>query len=185
MKKIYLFILFVLLTSFLPFQKAFALNCVQSPPTEVAIHEYDVVVIATVTDKKSSFGFNRINSVNADVSLSLKGYNNNTITFTEDFVWGESKVGTQYLLFLNQKGNGFESPLCSPTSETTGLDMDKLIETLSAESTDVIEFDKKDESNKSEFSWGLLLLISTIIILIMIATVIFYRRGKVKQEGED
>ena len=196
MKKIYLIILFVLLMVFFPFQKAYALSCVEPPPPEIAIHEYDVVVIATVTEVKdttSRFFGNRYDLgsgalVKANVSLSFKGYDNNTITFNEDLEWGESKVGTEYLLFLNKKGNGFTSPLCSPTSETAGLDMNHIIATLSAESTGVIEFDEADESNESnnsEFSWGLLLLISTIIILIIIGTVIFYRRGKVKRNGEN
>lgn len=185
MKKIYLFILFVLLMSFLPFQKAFALNCVQPPPREVAIHEYDVVVIATVTDNtKSTFGLNRTKSIKADVSLSFKGYNDNTITFSEDFTWGESKVGSEYLLFLNKKGNALTSPLCSPSSETAGLNIDKLIETLSAESTNVIEFDKTDESTNSSFSWGIVLLICTFIILVMIIAFIFYQRGKGKRNGK-
>jgi hypothetical protein len=194
MKKIYLIILFVLLMVFLPFQKAYALSCVEPPPPEIAIHEYDVVVIATVTEVKdttSRFFGNRYDLgsgalVKANVSLSFKGYDNNTITFNEDLQWGESKVGREYLLFLNKKGDGYVSPLCSPTTETAGLNMDTLVETLSAESTSVIEADQLNESNNSdnsEFSWGLLLLISTIIILIIIGTVIFYRRGKVKQNG--
>ena len=192
MKKISLIILFVLLMSFLPFQKAFALNCVQSPPPEVAIHEYDVVVIATVTEVHNP----KINlvsktSIKADVSHSFKGYNNNKITFNED-IWGNSKVGTEYLLFLNKSGDGFESHFCSPTSETVGLDMDKLIETLTNEETkngnEMIvhtpTITETVENNKIKFSWELVLLLSTIIFLVIIVTVIYNQTSKDKHNGK-
>ena len=188
MKKIYIAI-FVLLMSFLSIQKSYALSCIQPPPPEVAIHQYDVVVIATVMQVKDmtsgffgkGYDLDSGSLVEANVSLSFKGYNYNIITFTEDLQWGESKVGREYLLFLNKKGDGYVSPLCSPTTETAGLNMDTLVETLSAESTSVIESDQLNESNnsdKSEFSWGWYLFISIIIILIIIATVVFYRKGK-------
>ena len=189
MKKIYIAI-FVLLMSLIPIQKSYALSCIQPPPPEVAIHQYDVVVIATVTKVKETIsslfgsGYDLGNGtlVEADVSLSFKGYSDNIITFTEDIQWGESKVGTEYLLFLNKKGEGYESPLCSPTIRTPAFDKETLIKTLSAESTTVVEADQLNESNKSEFSWGWFLFISIIIMLILIATVIFYRSGKGKSK---
>ena len=52
MKKISLIAIFALFISFLPIQKTYALSCVQPPPPEVAIHQYDVVVIATVMEVK-------------------------------------------------------------------------------------------------------------------------------------
>ncbi len=190
MRKIYFVALFVLMMTLLPFQKAFALSCVQPPPPEIAFHEYDVVVIGTVTKIKDTiflgYGYDLGKGavVEADVSLSLKGYNSNKITFSEDLHWGESQVGTEYLLFLNKKGDGFESPLCSPTTETAGLDMDTLVENLTAEATSTgnetnvytpgdSDSDKTDESKNN---W--LFLISIITILFGIAAVIFYRKGK-------
>ena len=197
-------LLFVLLLSFLPFQKTLALSCIEPPPPEVALHKYDVVVIATVTSIKSPL-FIDTKLIEADVSISLKGYNGNTITFTEDQMWGTSQIGTEYLLFLNKKGNGLESPLCSPTTKTIGLDRDNLIKTLAAEASTIqeentlaAEASTIQEENtlaaeastiheeniytpeESVFSWGWILLFS--IVFVMFATLILHKRGKRRSE---
>ena len=185
MKKICFIALFALLLPSLSFQKVFALSCLEPSPPEVAIHEYDVVVIGTVTKMKdrtflggffgNGYDLGKGAVVEADVSLSFKGYNSNKITFTEDLYWGESQVGTEYLLFLNKEGTSFESPLCSPTTETGGLDMDRLIETLSAESTSVMAFEKTDEISvsKSANEPTFYIIIFIFLIIISIFTRIF------------
>ena len=184
-------LIFVLLLSFLPFQKTFALSCIEPPPPEVAFHEYDVVVIATVTSMKSPLFFDT-KLIEADVSLSLKGYNGNTITFAEDKMWGTSHIGTEYLLFLNKNGDRLESPLCSPTTETVGLDRDNLIKTLAAEANTIqeentlaAEASTIQEENiytpeESSFLWGWILI--TSIISVIIITVILLKRGKRRTE---
>ena len=174
-------LIFVLLLSFLPFQKTFALSCIEPPPPEVAFHEYDVVVIATVTSMKSP-PFIDTKLIEADVSLSLKGYNGNTITFAEDKMWGESHIGTEYLLFLNKNGDRLESPLCSPTTETVGLDRDNLIKTLAAEASTIQE-ENIYTPKESVFSWGWILLFS--IIFVMIATLILHKRRKGRMKNTD
>lgn len=196
MKKISFIFLFALLISCLPNQKTFALSCAQPPKPEVAIHKYDVVVIATVTETDSNRPYKSIKTVKADVSHTFKGYNDSTITFTEDKVWGESLVGKEYLLFLNSKDNRYESPLCSPNKLTASLDKDALIEKLTAEvetsttttnetivtTPTAVESVKTNETS-SEFLWKWSLSISTPILLILIVGVFFYRRGKAKQIG--
>jgi len=190
MKKHTCALLFVLILSFFPFQKTYALSCIEPPPPEVAFHQYDVVVIATVTSVRSPL-FIDTKLIEADVSLSLKGYKGNTITFAEDKMWGTSHIGTEYLLFLNKNGDRLESPLCSPTTETVGLDRDNLIKTLAAEASTIqeentlaAEASTIQEENiytpeESVFSWGWLLLFS--IIFVAIATVILHRkRGPMK-----
>ena len=37
--------------AFYPLQKTSALSCNTPPPPEVGVHEYDVVVLATIIDK--------------------------------------------------------------------------------------------------------------------------------------
>ena len=196
MKKISFVILFALLISCLPTQKTFALSCAQPPKPEVAIHKYDVVVIATVTETDANSPDKSIKTVKADVSHTFKGYNDSTITFTEDKVWGESLVGKEYLLFLNSKDNRYESPLCSPTKLTASLDKDALIEKLTAEvetgttttnetivtTPTVVESVITDESN-NESSWKWSVSIATPVILILLLAIFFYRRGKAKQIG--
>ena len=200
-------LIFMLILSFLPFQKTFALSCIEPPPPEVAFHEYDVVVIATVTSMKSPL-FIDTKLIEADVSLSLKGYNGNTITFAEDQMWGESHIGTEYLLFLNKNGDRLESPLCSATTRTVGLDRDKLIKTLAAEASIIqeentlaaeantiqeentlaVEANTIQEENiytpkESLFSWGWIILFSIIIVLI--ATLILHKRRKGRVNNTD
>ena len=175
MRKNTFILLFVLLLSFLPFQKSFALSCIEPPPPEVAFHQYDVVVIATVTSTKNQLFFDT-KSITADVSISLKGYNGNTITFIEDKTWGRSQVGTEYLLFLNKKGDGLESPLCSPTTETIGLNRDNIIKTLVAEANTIQE-EVIYTPDESSFSWGWVLLISLIFVII---TALIFHKSRVK-----
>lgn len=188
-KKLSLIALLALLISILPSQKTFALSCASPPSHEVAIHDYDVVVIAQVSNVESNDA-NR--TIKADVSYAFKGYNENKITFTEDSFWGESQVGIEYLLFLNKKGNGFESPLCSPTTLTTGIDIDGLKGKLAAEeeiafpensrtTPTVNKSVKATSESKISLKWSI--NITTPIILIVIIAIFYYRREKIKRIG--
>ena len=88
MKKI-AFVLFLIMT-FYPLQKTVALSCDKPPPPEVAVHEYDVVVLATIVDKiiDENMSLEGSNSVKAEVSHSIKGYNQKLILFNEHKIWG-------------------------------------------------------------------------------------------------
>ena len=196
MKKIASIVLFALLISLLPLQKAAALSCAQPPAPEVAIHHYDVVVIATITETDSNSPHKTLKTVKADASHAIKGYSDSTITFTEDKFWGESEVGRQYLLFLNSKGNSYESPLCSPTKVVSSINYNSLIEKLTAEletsttsetivTTPTVTDSVKSVESKSEFSWKWSLSISTPVILILLLAIFFYRREKAKQIEEE
>ena len=74
------FLLFLVMT-FYPLQKTVALSCDKPPPPEVAVHEYDVVVLATIVDKiiDENMSLEGFNTVKAEVSHPIKGYNQKLI----------------------------------------------------------------------------------------------------------
>ena len=99
---------------------------------------------------------------------------------------------TPKIVYMNKSGDGFESHFCSPTSDTVGLDMDQLIETLTNEETNtgnemIVHTPTNSETvenNKIKFSWELVLLLSTIIFLVIIVTVIYNQTSKDKHNGK-
>lgn len=176
-------------------QKASALSCAEPKKPEEAIHDYDVVVIATITETNTNSPVKYGKTVKADVSHIFKGYNDSTITFMEDRFWGESEVGKEFLLFIKGNANSYESPLCSPTTLTASLDKKALIEKLTAAAEAVPETSRTNETgttptpsvetvntveSNNEFSLKWSISILTPVILILILIFFFYRRGKAK-----
>ncbi len=109
-----------------------ALSCAELPTIERAISKYDGVIIARV-DKVAEQRDR--NLITLTVERSFKGITEEKLKIAENktwgSLWGPSKVGSEYLFFLNQgeKDRAWENPLCSPTklvSEVTSEEFDLL-----------------------------------------------------------
>ena len=164
------FLLFLVM-AFYPFQKTAALSCLKPPPPEVAVHEYDVVVLATIVDKiiDENISLEGYNFVKAEVSHSIKGYNQKLISFNEHKMWVNSKVGLEYLLFLYKADDGYLLPGCGSTSKTAGLDMDNLLNFLTKEVEAANEVTSvPNTAGESEFSWQWIFTISMILVIVVI-----------------
>ena len=85
-------------------------------------------------------------------------------------------------MFLNKNGDRLESPLCSPTTETVGLDRDNLIKTLAAEASTIQE-ENIYTPKEIVFSWGWILLFS--IIFVIVAMLILHKRRKGRMKNTD
>ena len=175
MKKI-AFVLFLIMT-FYPLQKTVALSCDKPPPPEVAVHEYDVVVLATIVDKiiDENMSLEGFNTVKAEVSHPIKGYNQKLISFNEHKLWSNSKVGMEYLLFLYKEDDGYVLSNCGLTAETSGLDMDNLLDFLTKEVEAANEVTSvPNTAGESEFSWQWILTISMVLVIVAI----YFRRKR-------
>ncbi|ANU10745.1 hypothetical protein A1A1_09856 [Planococcus antarcticus DSM 14505] len=99
-------------------KQGFALSCVEPSQTDVSYDKYDAVIIGTVEKIKEN-GNKRVLVI--EVVKSFKGVNETTITAGEDITWGESRLGIEYLYYLNEEGGKWVHPLCSPTTDNIGI----------------------------------------------------------------
>ncbi len=103
---------------FLMPNQSFALSCAEPRPLDIAYEEYDAVLIGQVADINEK---NDKKTLTVEVEKSYKGVGDKTITVYEDITWGESQKNATYLFFLNQEGEKWIHPLCSPTTHKTEL----------------------------------------------------------------
>ena len=173
----------ILVMAFYPLQKTVALSCEKPPPPEVAVHEYDVVVLATIVDKiiDENMSLEGSNSVKAEVSHSIKGYNQKMISFNEHKMWGNTKVGMEYLLFLDIEDDGYTLPGCGSTSKTSGLDMDNLLDFLTKEVNAANEVTSvPNTAGESEFLWQWIFIIFMVLVIVAI-----YLRWQRRRENKN
>ena len=175
----------ILVMAFYPLQKTVALSCEKPPPPEVAVHEYDVVVLATIIDKiiDENMSLEGTNSVKAEVSQSIKGYNQKLISFNEHKLWSNTKVGMEYLLFLYKEDDEYLLPNCGLTSETSGLDMDNLLNLLEKEVNAANEVTSvPNTAGESEFYWQWIFPISMVLVIVAIYLINKRRSAKINEK---
>lgn len=101
-------------------KQSYALECPEHSPLDRAFDEYDAVIIGKVIriDEKSA---NK--TLTLEVEKSYKGVDHDLVIVEEDLIWGTSQLNSEYIYFLNKKGQEWVHPLCSPTtkrSDTAG-----------------------------------------------------------------
>lgn len=107
-----------LISLFLLPEQNFALSCVEPSPPDVAYDEYDAVIIGTVEEIKE---YHDTKVLEIRVDTSYKGIDTKVIAVEEDITWGESQLNASYLYYLNEEGEKWLHPLCSPTTSNTDI----------------------------------------------------------------
>lgn len=95
-----------------------ALSCAEPSSAAIAYDEYDAVLIGSVEKVEYT---NEAKKMMIEVERSFKGADEEKIAVFEDVTWGESQENVTYLFFLNQEGEKWVHPLCSPTTQNTDL----------------------------------------------------------------
>lgn len=86
MKKLMILLFFSSL--FIVPSQSLALSCAEPTPADIAIGEYDAVVIGAVKGIESSDGAKKMT---VEVEKSFKGVDVNKITVYEDITWGKAR----------------------------------------------------------------------------------------------
>lgn len=171
------FALCAMWTALVP-DRASALSCAAPRSIEESYANYDAVVVANVDEVKERRSSKELKLT---VLESYKGLEERNVTVTEDFTWGTSQRGTQYLFFLKKKDGAWENPLCSPTKMAVSAAQELAF--LKDKEIPLPDPKTAAEAQKSPaVHWGVPVLSLCVLGALVYVAVRFAKRGKGKNE---
>ncbi|UOE95321.1 hypothetical protein [Alkalihalobacillus sp. LMS39] len=155
--------IFIFLSLMLIPKQSYALECPEDSPLDMAFDEYDAVIIGKVIriDEKSA---NK--TLTIQVEKSYKGVDKDLVIVEEDLTWGTSQLNSEYVYFLNKKGQEWVHHLCSPTTKRSGTAEKFLTDKEEIELQNVVIY---KYSNKAFF-----------LIIFCLVIALFFRHKKTK-----